>query len=58
MNIKKVAIIGYNRIPFAKNNTAYITRTNQDLLLAALNGLVERYDLTGKLIDEVTLFPF
>jgi len=51
--MKKVAIVGYNRIPFAKQYTAYDTQTNQDLLLAALNGLIDRYQLSGKLLGEV-----
>lgn len=53
MNIKKVAIVGYNRTPFAKYNTAFKDATNQDLLVSALDGLVERYNLEGKLIGEV-----
>ncbi|AYZ37630.1 acetyl-CoA C-acetyltransferase [Chryseobacterium indologenes] len=53
METKKVAIVGYNRIPFARMNTAYVDQGNQDLLLAALNGLIERYHLKGKLLGEV-----
>ncbi len=48
-----MAIVGYNRIPFARMNTAYVDQGNQDLLLAALNGLIERYHLKGKLLGEV-----
>lgn len=51
--IKKVAIIGYNRIPFARQNTAYTNATNQDMMTAALNGLVDRYHLKGELLGEV-----
>jgi acetyl-CoA C-acetyltransferase len=50
---RKVAIIGYNRIPFARYNTAYENYTNQDLLVAALNGLVDRYQLQGERLGEV-----
>lgn len=53
METKKVAIIGYNRIPFARMNTVYSEKGNQDLLLAALNGLIDRYQLKGKLLGEV-----
>lgn len=53
METKKVAIVGYNRIPFARMNTAYSEKGNQDLLLAALNGLIDRYQLKGKLLGEV-----
>jgi acetyl-CoA C-acetyltransferase len=50
---RRVAIIGYNRIPFARYNTAYENFRNQDLLVAALDGLVERYRLHGERIGEV-----
>lgn len=53
METKKVAIVGYNRIPFARMNTAYTDKGNQDLLLPALNGLIDRYHLAGKLLGEV-----
>jgi len=51
--IRKVAIVGYNRIPFARRNTAYVNASNQDMLLAALNGLIDRYHLHGQLLGEV-----
>lgn len=53
METKKVAIVGYNRIPFARMNTAYTEQGNQELLLASLNGLIDRYQLKGKLLGEV-----
>lgn len=53
METKKVAIVGYNRIPFARINTAYAEKSNQDLLAAALNGLINRCNLQGKLLGEV-----
>lgn len=53
METKKVAIVGYNRIPFARINTAYADKGNQDLLVSALNGLINRYNLKGKLLGEV-----
>ncbi len=51
--IHKVAILGGNRIPFARSNGAYANASNIDMLTAALNGLVERYDLQGKRVGEV-----
>lgn len=53
METKRVAIVGYNRIPFARINTAYTEKSNQDLLTSALNGLIDRYNLKGKLLGEV-----
>lgn len=50
---RKVAIVGYNRIPFARQNTAYAKASNQDMLVAALNGLIVRYNLKGELLGEV-----
>ncbi|PTS95675.1 acetyl-CoA C-acetyltransferase [Pedobacter sp. HMWF019] len=52
-NAKRVAIIGYNRIPFARSNTAYTHASNQDMLVATLNGLIAKYSLEGKLLGEV-----
>lgn len=50
---RKVAIVGYNRIPFARQNTNYKNASNQDMLVAALNGLIDRYGLQGELLGEV-----
>lgn len=51
--VRKVAIIGGNRIPFARSNTAYSHASNQEMLTATLNGLVERYKLQGKRMGDV-----
>ncbi|MEI3788427.1 MULTISPECIES: acetyl-CoA C-acetyltransferase [unclassified Chryseobacterium] len=53
METKKVAIVGYSRIPFARINTAYADLDNQELLEASLNGLINKYHLQGKLLGEV-----
>ena len=50
---RRAAIVGYHRIPFARNNTAYTEAGNQDMMVAALNGLIERYHLQGLLMGEV-----
>jgi acetyl-CoA C-acetyltransferase len=52
-NVRRVAIIGSNRIPFVRSNTAYSYASNQEMMTAALNGLVERFNLQGVKIDEV-----
>ncbi len=51
--LRPVAIVGANRIPFCRSNTAYADLTNMDMLSAALQGLVDRCELHGKQIDEV-----
>lgn len=44
---RRVAILGGNRIPFARSNGAYATASNQAMLTVALEGLIERYRLHG-----------
>ncbi|MBU7600723.1 acetyl-CoA C-acetyltransferase [Streptomyces sp. P38-E01] len=50
---RRVAIIGGNRIPFARSDGAYATASNQEMLSAALTGLVDRYNLAGEVLGEV-----
>ena len=47
------AIIGGNRIPFARSNGPYSEASNQDMLTAALDGLIARYGLRDDRIGEV-----
>ncbi|MFG0722750.1 acetyl-CoA C-acetyltransferase [Pseudomonas sp. GLN_6] len=50
---RRVAIVGGNRIPFARSNTVYATASNQEMLTSALDGLVERFNLHGERLGEV-----
>ena len=52
-SVRRVAVIGGNRIPFARSNTAYSKLSNQEMLTATLRGLVDRYSLEGKRLGEV-----
>ncbi|EDM46165.1 acetyl-CoA C-acetyltransferase [Marinobacter algicola] len=52
-DIRRVAIIGGNRVPFARSNTAYSKVSNQELLTSALRGLVDRFGLQGQRLGEV-----
>lgn len=52
-DIRRVAIIGGNRVPFARSNTAYSKVSNQELLTSALRGLVDRFGLEGQRLGEV-----
>ena len=52
-SIRRVAIIGGNRIPFARANGPYARASNQDMLTAALDGLVARFGLAGQRVGEV-----
>ena len=50
---RRVAIIGGVRIPFVRGNGAYAHVGNQEMLTAALRGVVERYGLQGQRMDDV-----
>lgn len=51
--IRRVAIIGGNRIPFARSNTVYSHVSNQEMLTATLQGLVDRFNLHGQRLGDV-----
>ncbi|MBI43202.1 acetyl-CoA C-acetyltransferase [Marinobacter lutaoensis] len=51
--VRRVAVLGGNRIPFARSNTAYSRISNQELLTTALRGLVDRFGLEGQRLGEV-----
>lgn len=50
---RRVAVLGGNRIPFARSNTVYADVSNQEMLTAAIDGLVTRYGLEGERLGEV-----
>ena len=45
---RRVAVLGGNRIPFARSDGAYANASNQDMFTAALGGLVDRFELAGE----------
>ncbi len=49
---RRVAVLGGNRIPFARSDGPYATASNQEMLSAALAGLVERFGLRGEPLGE------
>src|SRR5262245_39927072 len=51
--VRKVAILGGNRIPFARSNGPYALASNLDMLTAALDGLVSRFNLQDQRLGEV-----
>jgi acetyl-CoA C-acetyltransferase len=51
--VRRVAIIGGNRIPFARSNTAYASASNEDMLTFTLQGLIDRFNLHGERLGEV-----
>jgi len=50
---RHAAVIGGNRIPFARANGPYATESNQAMLTAAIDGLVARFSLQDERMDEV-----
>jgi acetyl-CoA C-acetyltransferase len=49
---RRVAVLGGNRIPFARSNSVYAKASNQDMLTAALDGLVARFSLDGERVGD------
>ena len=54
-NNKRVAILGGLRIPFVKSFQQYSRTSNQEMLTATLQGMVDKYGLSGKLLGDVAL---
>src|SRR5690349_15282879 len=50
---RPVAILGGNRIPFARRDGPYAQASNQDMLTATLDGLLGRFGLAGVRVGEV-----
>jgi acetyl-CoA C-acetyltransferase len=50
---RAAAILGGNRIPFARSNGPYAQASNQDMLTSTIDGLVARFGLAGEVLDEV-----
>lgn len=54
-SLKRVAVVGGKRIPFARSFTKYMGLPNQVLMTASLKALVDSYGLNGEQIGEVVL---
>ena len=50
---RKVAILGGNRVPFARSGGAYAAASNTDLLTTTLDGLIARFGLAGEQVGDV-----
>jgi acetyl-CoA C-acetyltransferase len=51
--VRRVAIIGGSRIPFARGMGAYADVGNQQMLTAAFKGVVDRFKLAGERLGDV-----
>lgn len=52
---KEVYVLGSSRVPFVKSMTDYMNVTRKELLVGSLNGLINKYKLENKLIDDVAI---
>ena len=53
-NVRRVAVVGGMRIPFARGHGAYSRAGNQDMYTAVLQALVSKYRLAGERLGDVT----
>ena len=47
-SLRRAVVVGGNRIPFARSNKEYANESNQDMLTAAIDGLVARFGIGGE----------
>lgn len=52
---QRVAIIGGMRIPFVKSFKEYARTTNQEMMTAAVQAVVKKYNLSGKQVGDVAM---
>jgi acetyl-CoA C-acetyltransferase len=52
-SVRRVAVLGGTRIPFARQNGPYARASNQDMLTAVLNAVVDKFGLQGEVLGEV-----
>ncbi|MEL4419553.1 acetyl-CoA C-acyltransferase, partial [Shewanella algae] len=55
MGTRKVAILGGKRLPFARSWGSYMGASLQDLMTAAVEGVVRAYGLKGQRLGEVAV---
>ena len=52
---RRVAVVGGTRIPFCRAHSVYTNCSNQDMMTATLEGLVDKFDLKGQTLGDVAL---
>src|ERR1700742_2148024 len=52
-SVRRVAVLGGIRIPFARQNGPYAQASNQDMLTTTLDALADKYRLRGAALGEV-----
>jgi len=53
-NVRRVAVVGGMRIPFARGHGAYARVGNQDMYTAVLQALVAKFRIAGERLGDVT----
>ena len=51
----RVAVVGGSRIPFCRSHSIYRNCSNQEMMAAALSGVVNKFDLKGQTLGDVAL---
>ncbi len=51
----RVAVVGGSRIPFCRAHSVYRDCSSQELMAAALTGVVNKFDIKGQILGEVAL---
>ena len=51
----RVAVVGGSRIPFCRSHSVYKNSTNLDMMTAALEGVIRKFDLKGQTLGDVAL---
>lgn len=54
-NPQRVAIIGSQRIPFARSFREYSRTTNQEMMIASVEAVVKKFGLSGKRLGDVAV---
>src|SRR4030081_511723 len=54
---RRVAVLGGNRIPFARQDGPYANASNQEMLTATLDALVDKFGLADEVVGEVAAGP-
>ena len=52
---RRIGVVGGLRIPFSRAHSAYRDCSNQDMMTATLEALVDKYDLKGQVLGDVAL---
>src|SRR6202012_5156525 len=52
-SVRRVAVLGGIRIPFARQNGPYAQASNQDMLTTTLDALADKFRLRGAVLGEV-----